>query len=1241
MAIVESHQRCFHDRWCEAKEWITRGRLGESTIQCVLKRFNDEEFPETSRFIRNKLLTLLIKAPREFLPRVSIVDIVRSGKLSDSEVLKLYKGLVKQRRNDVCDALMSVLPPPLFRECLFLDPYYFKRWLNTETNASALLSDYLQNDGCWFKLAKWHPQIAAKILTSQIKSASGPSGQICNKILQLISAREGKLAIEVLAVYVDYCGSLEPIDLRFLARYAPVAFYEWLLKRPEYEGINYRTHHSRHHVHFVLGGESQQEWGQDPELLYFVLRQILESRRFVKRLPPHLRRAAAIVHEKHLPLLSPSDKEDLVRQILETSKAEHGFVPSGDLEKLPLAIRAAEARRILKETKIGKGEMEKWWYAVSLPYEEAKAMIEENLRNPSVDIRAEIFTTLGKVTRAAGVEHVDFLLDQAIRSVNDQDTVRYQILEALLLQQFDKMTDTQLNKILTFIQKSDAQIDLSWYTCSSLSKVLWHVWPRLPKEVIKLHCRLATHKEYEGTFPQPRVPLSSISEEAWEALNKYLIHRIREAFSKLGREYISGILEYLGHKFSHKINPAIEYLFSEEVRSTNFKQDDWETMQVIKNILEKTSRFNRSLFYQLRSQLVETDMTWLDKKKIARYCARYRPDIINNFIDAGYKAEGVYRNDKPFCLRLENTADFAEWDTNLQIKYAKFLIHNIICEISEPRSTRSDCFRPWLVQLVALPSIHPKTIIDLLQHRVLKERHQDSCWPRQWLQDLFCEVLGRADDPGLAWRSIIKDDSDASRLALYYLLPHLPRELALQETDWITQRMKKELEEASIESGKSDLFFARFAFLARHLRPSPTLTALLESLSRLESTSLQLKIQCLRHISCDALLTFLEQNVIEISPRYTYHLSRLNFGEIESLHRCDPDATIVEAYRCRYAKKLAQWLMTTRSLNVIQVAVAQPNVWRHLSHDDKILILPHLGRLVADSIFKLRGLKESKSDEVPEETDAQEDGIEEASASQTSEHHSSLATPVEGDRQQSDDAEAPQTASVDKTSEHNEDRRQDSDSISTSKGSSGKLRRKWNEQLNVSEEVFRSIVISLCRYECVKDPPPRGLLSLCHESIVNDPKLLDIILTNVFKMWKYQTALRDSLCESLLAFYLDKPDSLVPLSNVLMALSSNERLAQLALNERGYLDEAVHFLYSAAREYPFNRVPAVKTMIEWAQWHEDDNPRALRMSFLAVRLLIATLSKEIGWTDEMRQLVATYKAPPAPPFVRDLTQSLS
>ena len=263
--------------------------------------------------------------------------------------------------------------------------------------------------------------------------------------------------------------------------------------------------------------------------------------------------------------LPPSRRTAVFGAITDPLDLSQAELPDALLDVLPRDLRHDQARRMLKLPRLAEDTRHSWEITAYLPYDEAFALLEPEIRRPEADDRAAVYrAVIASAGHSRQPEAVEAALSWATRVKNDREPVRQAVITAAAAIPPSLLTDDHVVPLETLLTDALEARDTSWWVRHSLNQLAEYAvregalsnQSSLLRWGIESHARLT---ENRGTVDLRRLVdgLPRGREvEVYEALRPYvegaaarhefgLAFAIAAAFGRRGwtNEHLHGVLE--------------------------------------------------------------------------------------------------------------------------------------------------------------------------------------------------------------------------------------------------------------------------------------------------------------------------------------------------------------------------------------------------------------------------------------------------------------------------------------------------------------------------------------------------------------------------------------------------------------------------------------------------------------------------------------------------------------------------
>ncbi len=158
-----------------------------------------------------------------------------------------------------------------------------------------------------------------------------------------------------------------------------------------------------------------------------------------------------------------------------TANLELRELPAALLDVLPRSTRTEQARRMLTLPDIAEEPHRRWEITAYLPYDEAFALLDPEIRRPEAADRAAVYrAVISAAGRSRQPELVQQALTWAARVRNDRDPVRQSVLEATAALPPSVLTDDHVVPLQTLLTDALEARDTSWPSRAALQESARH-----------------------------------------------------------------------------------------------------------------------------------------------------------------------------------------------------------------------------------------------------------------------------------------------------------------------------------------------------------------------------------------------------------------------------------------------------------------------------------------------------------------------------------------------------------------------------------------------------------------------------------------------------------------------------------------------------------------------------------------------------------------------------------------------
>ncbi|ADB31557.1 hypothetical protein Kfla_2483 [Kribbella flavida DSM 17836] len=170
--------------------------------------------------------------------------------------------------------------------------------------------------------------------------------------------------------------------------------------------------------------------------------------------------------------LPPSRRATVFAAVTSRVELAQRALPGSLLDVLPVTARGENARRMLGLTAVAEDLHRRWDITSYLPYEEAFALLEPEVRRSEAEDRAVVYrAVIAAAGRSRRPEHVQEALSWAARVRNDRDPVRQAVLTAAAELPPSVLADQHVPALQTLLTDALEAGDTSWASRSALTEL--------------------------------------------------------------------------------------------------------------------------------------------------------------------------------------------------------------------------------------------------------------------------------------------------------------------------------------------------------------------------------------------------------------------------------------------------------------------------------------------------------------------------------------------------------------------------------------------------------------------------------------------------------------------------------------------------------------------------------------------------------------------------------------------------
>lgn len=170
--------------------------------------------------------------------------------------------------------------------------------------------------------------------------------------------------------------------------------------------------------------------------------------------------------------LPPSRRTAVFEAITDSLDLSQTELSQALLDVLPRDLRHEQARRMLKLPRVAENTHRSWEITAYLPYDEAFALLDPEIRRPEADDRAAVYqAVISSAGHARQTAAVEAALSWATRVRNDREPVRQAVLSAAAALPPSLLADELVPPLQTLLTDSLEARDTSWVVRSALNEL--------------------------------------------------------------------------------------------------------------------------------------------------------------------------------------------------------------------------------------------------------------------------------------------------------------------------------------------------------------------------------------------------------------------------------------------------------------------------------------------------------------------------------------------------------------------------------------------------------------------------------------------------------------------------------------------------------------------------------------------------------------------------------------------------
>ncbi|MBW4598900.1 MAG: hypothetical protein KME29_04630 [Calothrix sp. FI2-JRJ7] len=574
----------------------------------------------------------------------------------------------------------------------------------------------------WRLLARLHPQIVSNLLLKQASDKSDFDPRLAsqvNAVLPTLSELFPETALSICrAVYQII--PISKLNLQSLLIYCPQEVAELILSSDDKANINFDN-----------------------------VAHKLETQQLIRLITT---RKNTINSQNILPLLAPEQREIVYNTFVDSWRDNKGCLTPKIISYLPRHIREQEAQYHLNLPALITLPFQRIPYAAFLPWLDARAFLEEYIRDPEPELRKLALSALVFATRYNRSNTVE-ILNIVKQRRNEQDPIRGAMITALAALPPSIWHFHMSEDLSQIIADALNAADLSNATATATERLVINILPFHP----------AWSAQQLATFVQQRGQVSFYN--LGNKLSNTDVSRIAPSLLPVlqsweTRERESNIVA-AARSFGRRLK-----VFDGLVEILERIINDTKNNYIASEALSLIAEHRRDGLNELIPQLLQQDPSWITQYIVYDFVHRRRQDLITPFLGqqaySGRFSTGKTRFILPF------TNGFYRWTTQQQEIFQKTLE-----EVTQDDDRDIPTLLRVIRQLAALPAVQPTRLLELASHNNSKLA----------VRDAALYALPHLDTPHGIPVLIEAMNDDRARIAIYALrslLLQMPTNQALQ-----------------------------------------------------------------------------------------------------------------------------------------------------------------------------------------------------------------------------------------------------------------------------------------------------------------------------------------------------------------------------------------------------------------------------------------------------------------------------
>eukprot|EP01054_Gregarina_sp_Poly1_P001171 Gregarina_sp_Poly_1__1170@NODE_1287_length_4494_cov_107_822679_g870_i0_p1_GENE_NODE_1287_length_4494_cov_107_822679_g870_i0NODE_1287_length_4494_cov_107_822679_g870_i0_p1_ORF_typecomplete_len1134_score174_12_NODE_1287_length_4494_cov_107_822679_g870_i010244425 len=747
----------FAERWNQLRNWWHEPRSEQHYAEaekCLES--------ETSRFLSNRLATFLVSSPTWRIQRAK--DILTRWATSNCLTRQQTAKLLRLLHSKKCHNLMAHMLRNLteLTDC----PTEFELYSIYCPNPSeGQIDNWRRILRCpkthrfWMTLARRQPRVCLQLI-EELSSNSGvffgsndgrfaqaPPVQTVNSAFDLLLKCSSKQnAVEIFKVMRQYLAKFDAyrkFNFQKIANKCPSEFFDWVSHSVKQYDWNPSQHSPAGWSNLGYGNR----WRNNKKIrvsisgfisLDFSTRAILQLTAVQKK--------KMVKENIHLQrFLCLENRRELWDQLKEENRDARGLITHNFMSSFPICVRQEEVKKALEHPEVQIDDNSLFSYVRLLPFEDAKPYLYTKFRDPDYDVRSQVYSIFGELTLAQKLD-VTPLLDLCHRCINERDPVRVYLYESLQNQNMQNFTESQLDRLISFLDLTSQQIDLSYETVDVVSTVLQRLWCVRPRDFCRLQDKFNTHEEFSvGFFP----PQAEVEPECWAVVDNWVAAKVKIDGIQPHMHLARAIIDKCPLTSLQQVPKISKICLTQKKNLLDTK--------TLEKLLRHLKANDAGAYPRKLKQLCEWNLAYFKVPSIKRWMLQNAPHRIEAILDPSQREKWLSCQ-----VGLDSSSECVLVSSATQAIFGEILRDSILQSLKRRNLDVQLCLA--CKNLSMIPAVNPNIFISLIDaYETLKLQsganlsasHALAQSLPSWIPGVFCENLANADDPWAATKAVL------------------------------------------------------------------------------------------------------------------------------------------------------------------------------------------------------------------------------------------------------------------------------------------------------------------------------------------------------------------------------------------------------------------------------------------------------------------------------------------------------